>query len=179
MSLSSEPVHPTGARLAGPAKKDLQIFPVRVLEDDNGDVHRLRGNRMTTLPVFDRPSSSLKERFIGIPLGRQCPLSASTFPLFPALSWPCSTIRPSPFYSTSVIELIVPYGSFWRGNALLFQPGFPAAAGLSFHRGCMGKYPLLQPDHLDPPDHEPARWPCCCCLPDISCGMMPPVKPPG
>lgn len=68
---------------------------------------------MTSPPCFDRPSSCFKEKFIGIRWGGNALISlyiSVISGVIVALQY-----NPAePFYSTSTIELIVPYGSFWR-----------------------------------------------------------------
>jgi len=69
---------------------------------------------MTSPPYFDKPSSSWKEKFIAFRWGGNALVSlyiSIVSGIIVALQY-----NPAdPFYSTSVIELIVPYGSFWRG----------------------------------------------------------------
>lgn len=68
---------------------------------------------MTTPPVFDRPCCSLKERFIGVRWG-----GGSLISLYiSVISGVIVALQYNPgdpFYSTAVIDLIAPYGSFWR-----------------------------------------------------------------
>jgi ubiquinol-cytochrome c reductase cytochrome b subunit len=69
---------------------------------------------MTSPPCFDRPSSCFKEKFIGVRWGGNALISlyiSVISGIIVALQY-----NPAePFYSTTAIELIVPYGSFWRG----------------------------------------------------------------
>ena len=69
---------------------------------------------MTSPPCFDRPSSCFKEKFIGVRWGGNALISlyiSVISGIIVALQY-----NPAdPFYSTSAIELVVPYGSFWRG----------------------------------------------------------------
>jgi len=69
---------------------------------------------MTSPSYFDKPSSSWKEKFIAFRWGGNALISlyiSVISGIIVALQY-----NPSePFYSTSAIELIVPYGSFWRG----------------------------------------------------------------
>ena len=69
---------------------------------------------MSAPPAFDRPCSPLKERFIAIRWGGSALISlylSVASGIVVALQY-----NPAePFYSTSVMELIAPYGAFWRG----------------------------------------------------------------
>jgi len=69
---------------------------------------------VSTPPVFDRPCFSLKERFIGIRWGGNALISlyiSVISGIIVALQY-----NPAePFHSTSAIELLAPFGSFWRG----------------------------------------------------------------
>ena len=68
---------------------------------------------MISPPQFDRPSTSIKEKFIAIRWGGNTLISlyiSIVSGIIVALQY-----NPAePFYSTSTIELIIPYGSFWR-----------------------------------------------------------------
>lgn len=69
---------------------------------------------MTSPPHFDKPSSSWKEKFIAIRWGGNTLISlyiSIVSGIIIALQYNPA----NPFYTTSAIELIVPYGSFWRG----------------------------------------------------------------
>ncbi|MDD3617834.1 MAG: cytochrome b N-terminal domain-containing protein [Desulfobulbaceae bacterium] len=68
---------------------------------------------MTTPPVFDRPAFSLKERFIGIRWGGGA-LVSLYISVISGVIVALQYNPAEPFYSTTVIELIAPYGSFWR-----------------------------------------------------------------
>lgn len=68
---------------------------------------------MTTPPVFDRPTFSLKERFIGIRWGGGT-LVSLYISIISGIIVALQYDPADPFYSTTVIELIAPYGSFWR-----------------------------------------------------------------
>lgn len=69
---------------------------------------------MSAPPVFDRPCFSLKERFCGVRWGGSTLISlylSVISGIIVALQY-----NPAePFHSTSAIELIAPFGSFWRG----------------------------------------------------------------
>ena len=69
---------------------------------------------MSGPPVFDRPCFSLKERFCGVRWGGSTLISLYLSVLsgiIVALQY-----NPAePFHSTSAIELLAPFGSFWRG----------------------------------------------------------------
>lgn len=68
---------------------------------------------MTSPPCFDRPSACFKEKFIGIRWGGNALVSlyiSVVSGIIVALQY-----NPAePFYSTSTLELIIPFGSFWR-----------------------------------------------------------------
>lgn len=68
---------------------------------------------MTTTPVFDRPSFSFKERFIGIRWGGGS-LVSLYISIISGVIVALQYNPADPFYSTTAIELIAPYGSFWR-----------------------------------------------------------------
>ena len=69
---------------------------------------------MTTSPVFDKPTQSLKEKFLALRWGGSSLISLYISILSGIIV--ALLYNPAePFYSTTVIELIAPYGSFWRG----------------------------------------------------------------
>lgn len=69
---------------------------------------------MTSPPCFDRPSSCLKEKFISIRWGGNA-LVSLYISIISGIIVALQYNPAEPFYSTSTIELIVPFGSFWRG----------------------------------------------------------------
>ena len=68
---------------------------------------------MTSPPCFDRPSSCFKEKFIGVRWGGNA-LIALYISLLSGIIVALQYNPAEPFYSTSTIELVIPYGSFWR-----------------------------------------------------------------
>lgn len=68
---------------------------------------------MSTPPDFDRPSTSLKQKFIDIRWGGNALISLY-ISIISGVIVALQYTPAEPFYSTSTIELIVPYGSFWR-----------------------------------------------------------------
>jgi ubiquinol-cytochrome c reductase cytochrome b subunit len=68
---------------------------------------------MTSPPYFDKPSSSLKEKYIGVRWGGNA-LIALYISVISGIVVALQYNPAEPFYSTSTIELIIPYGSFWR-----------------------------------------------------------------
>jgi ubiquinol-cytochrome c reductase cytochrome b subunit len=69
---------------------------------------------VSTPPVFDRPCFSLKERFIAIRWGGSSLISLY-LSVISGIVVALQYNPAEPFYSTSAIELIAPFGSFWRG----------------------------------------------------------------
>jgi len=68
---------------------------------------------VTTAPIFDKPTSSIKERFLALRWGGSALLSlyiSVISGIVIALLYDVG----EPFYSTFTIEIIAPYGSFWR-----------------------------------------------------------------
>jgi len=68
---------------------------------------------MTSPPCFDRPSACFKEKFIGVRWGGNS-LTALYISVVSGIIVALQYNPADPFYSTTTIELIVPYGSFWR-----------------------------------------------------------------
>ena len=68
---------------------------------------------MTSPPCFDRPSSCFKEKFIAVRWGGNV-LIYLYISVISGIVVALQYNPAEPFYSTSSIELIVPYGSFWR-----------------------------------------------------------------
>ena len=68
---------------------------------------------MTSPPCFDRPSSCLKEKFIAVRWGGNTLISLY-ISIISGIVVALQYNPTEPFYSTSTIELVIPYGSFWR-----------------------------------------------------------------
>ncbi len=69
---------------------------------------------MNLPPHFDRPSTSLKEKFIAVRWGGNA-LVTLYISVLSGIIVALQYNPAEPFYSTSTIELIIPFGSFWRG----------------------------------------------------------------
>ena len=69
---------------------------------------------MTSPPCFDRPTACFKEKFIAIRWGGNALISLY-ISIISGIIVALQYNPAEPFYSTSTIELIVPFGSFWRG----------------------------------------------------------------
>ena len=69
---------------------------------------------MSAPPAFDRPCFSLKERFCGVRWGGNALISLY-LSLLSGIIVALQYNPAEPFHSTAAIELIAPFGSFWRG----------------------------------------------------------------
>ncbi|GAB4342596.1 MAG: hypothetical protein Kow0089_17750 [Desulfobulbaceae bacterium] len=86
---------------------------------------------MTSPPCFDRPSACFKEKFIGTRWGGSALISlyiSIVSGIIVALHY-----NPAePFYSSAAIELIVPFGAFWRSMHFYSSQAFFLLLALHF-----------------------------------------------
>lgn len=69
---------------------------------------------MISPPYFDKPSSSWKEKLVAFRWGGNA-LVSLYISIISGIIVALQYNTADPFYATSTIELIIPYGSFWRG----------------------------------------------------------------
>lgn len=86
---------------------------------------------MSAPPDFDRPSTSLKQKFTNVRWGGNALISLY-ISIISGVIIALQYNSAEPFYSTSTIELIVPYGSFWRAMHYYSSQAFFLLLALHF-----------------------------------------------